>query len=133
MPRKRSSCCKTSSQARRPSCASRRSVALTSCVRLTYVAAQAEHAAADKKLKAERAQLSHFDDELKALEAVVRAQKQQAADAALALTKLEHEVVQLAKDRKTAATQAADLEAANEWIADEKACVRGAAECAPNG
>jgi structural maintenance of chromosome 2 len=127
--RRRSSCYKTSSQAKRPSCAIKRSVATASCVHLAYVAAQAEHAAADKKLKAERAQLSHFDDELKALEAVVRAQKQQAADAALALTKLEHEVVQLAKDRKTAATQAADLEAANEWIADEKACVRCVVGC----
>jgi hypothetical protein len=61
----------------------------------------------------------------------VQAQKQQAADDALTLTKLEYEVVQLAKDRKTAAAQAADLEAANEWIYDEKACVRCTVKCAP--
>jgi structural maintenance of chromosome 2 len=73
------------------------------------------------ELEAERAQLSHFDAEIKALDAAVAEQKAAAGDKDVDVARLEHDGAQLAKDAKAAQNTLGELERLHPWIADEKA------------
>jgi hypothetical protein len=58
------------------------------------------------------------------LDEVIKAKKQAASDAEVAIKKLEHEVQALAKEKATHATAATNLEKQYEWITEESQCVR---------
>ena len=82
-------------------------------------------AKAEAKLKSERAVLTAFDDELASLERDIEAKRQEMSDAELALQKLGHEIIALAKEETAATGLTRDLENQFEWIRDEKKSVDG--------
>lgn len=84
-----------------------------------YRGDQAAHLEAEGKLKEERATLTRFDDELKALDRVIKEKKKAAVDAELELKKLEHDMQTLAKEKAAAAHLVDNLEKQYEWIAEE--------------
>ncbi|TFK71416.1 condensin complex subunit SMC2 [Pluteus cervinus] len=81
---------------------------------------EADHAKAERKLQEERATLSRFDAELKELEKVIKGKKQQAADADLKISEIEHSVVTLEKEKTTASNMVANLEKQYDWIQEDK-------------
>ncbi|KAH9968264.1 hypothetical protein BC827DRAFT_1263973 [Russula dissimulans] len=78
-----------------------------------------EHGEAEGRLREERATLTRFDTELRDLDEVIKAKKQAASDAELAIKKLEHDLQALAKERAGHATAATNLERQYEWITSE--------------
>ncbi len=80
---------------------------------------QAEHAEAERRLQEERATLTRFDAELRDLDEVIKAKKQVAADAEVAIKKLEHDMQSLAKEKASHVTAVTNLEKQYEWIEEE--------------
>lgn len=80
-------------------------------------------ARAEKKLQEERATLSRYDDELKALEQVIKAKKQEISNADLDITKHEHDIVSLKREMTVAENQAINLEKQYDWIVEEQELV----------
>ncbi|CAK7568541.1 MAG: Structural maintenance of chromosomes protein 2 [Sporothrix epigloea] len=78
------------------------------------------HDAAQAELADERAKLSIYDDELRALDQATRNKNARIAEEGLELQKLGHMIERFHKDKQTAAKLAEDMEADHEWIADEK-------------
>jgi structural maintenance of chromosome 2 len=70
-------------------------------------------------LQEERATLTRFDAELRDLDEVIKAKKQAAADADVAIKKLEHDILSLAKEKTAHTTAVTNLEKQYEWIAEE--------------
>ncbi|KAI9457325.1 condensin complex subunit SMC2 [Lactarius psammicola] len=80
---------------------------------------EAEHGEAERRLQEERATLTRFDTELRELDEVIKAKKQEAADAELAIKKLEHDVQLLTKEKAGHVTSATNLEKQYDWIKEE--------------
>lgn len=80
---------------------------------------QTDHKRAEDKLKAERALLVRFDNELADLERDLKAKRQEIVDAELALKKLDHDLGVVSKERQTCETQKENLENQFTWILDE--------------
>ncbi|KAF8489517.1 condensin complex subunit SMC2 [Russula emetica] len=80
---------------------------------------EAEHAEAERRLQEERATLTRFDTELVELVEVIKAKKQAAADAEVAIKKLEHDIQSLAKEKAGHTTAVTNLEKQHEWIKEE--------------
>ncbi|KAH9957615.1 P-loop containing nucleoside triphosphate hydrolase protein [Russula dissimulans] len=78
-----------------------------------------EHGEAEGRPQEERATLTRFDTELHDLDEVIKAKKQVASDAEVAIKKLEHDLQALAKERAGHVTAATNLERQYEWIAEE--------------
>lgn len=70
-------------------------------------------------MQEERATLTRFDTELRELDEVIKAKKQEAADAELTIKKLEHDVQLLAKEKAGHVTGATNLEKQYDWIKEE--------------
>ncbi|WVQ94975.1 hypothetical protein IAU59_002067 [Kwoniella sp. CBS 9459] len=85
----------------------------------SYRDQQNDHKAAEAKLKAERAVLVAFDNELADLEKDLKAKKQEIADAELALKKLDHDIGVVAKEKSSAEGHKENLEKQFTWIVDE--------------
>ena len=79
-----------------------------------------EHDAAQAQLDDERAKLSIFDDELRALEQATRSKAARVAEESLEMQKLGHQVDKFHKEQQSAAQSVDHLEREHEWIADEK-------------
>ncbi|KAI0749775.1 RecF/RecN/SMC [Daedaleopsis nitida] len=77
-------------------------------------------AEAAKNLAEERATLNRYDEELKSLHRVVREKKQAISDTELQITKREHEVSNLGKEKTAAENAVANLEKQYEWIIEER-------------
>ncbi|KAK0478715.1 condensin complex subunit SMC2 [Armillaria novae-zelandiae] len=77
---------------------------------------QRSYETAYQELEQERATLSRFDGQLKELEGVIRAKKKDLVDADADLTKLDHAIQNLEKERKAAVHQVDSLEKNYEWI-----------------
>ena len=71
-------------------------------------------------LNEERATLTRFDNELKALDEIIKAKKQASTDAELHLKKLEHDLQSLAKEKVASVNLIANLEKVHPWIVEEK-------------
>ncbi len=80
---------------------------------------QGDHRAAEAKLKAERAALVAFDNELADLERDLKAKKQEIVDAELALKKLDHDIGLVAKEKSAVEGHRENLEKQFPWIVDE--------------
>ncbi|KAF8837161.1 condensin complex subunit SMC2 [Paxillus ammoniavirescens] len=80
---------------------------------------QAQHAEAEAQLQEERATLTQFDNELKELEEVMKAQKKGVSDADLNLKRLDHEIGALEKEKISQATNVTNLEKQYVWIREE--------------
>jgi len=70
-------------------------------------------------LQEERATLTRFDTELRDLDEAIKAKKQAAVDAEVAIKKLDHDIQSLAKEKTSATTAATNLERQYEWIKEE--------------
>jgi structural maintenance of chromosome 2 len=66
------------------------------------------HEKAERKLQEEHATLTRFDNELKELERVIKEKKQAMADADLELTKLQHDIQVLAKEKEDCRCESSD-------------------------
>ncbi|KAL7424509.1 Structural maintenance of chromosomes protein 2 [Cryptotrichosporon argae] len=86
----------------------------------TLAQQQADHKAAEQRLKQERAALIAFDTELVDLERDLKRKRQEIADGELALKKMEHDLGTLGKERSAAEAARDGLERQFAWIADEK-------------
>ncbi|KAK1922323.1 RecF/RecN/SMC [Papiliotrema laurentii] len=80
---------------------------------------QGDYAAAEEKLRAEKAVLVAFDTELSDLEHDLKAKKQEIVDAELSLKKLEHDIGLVAKEKASAEALQENLEKQFTWITDE--------------
>ncbi|KAF9220656.1 condensin complex subunit SMC2 [Gyrodon lividus] len=80
---------------------------------------EAKHAKAEAKLQEERATLTQFDNELKELEEVIKAQKKGVSDAELNMKRLEHELGALEKEKIAQAGNVTSLEKQFVWIREE--------------
>ncbi|CDO76576.1 hypothetical protein BN946_scf184950.g2 [Trametes cinnabarina] len=76
-------------------------------------------AKAERKLQEERATLSRYDEELKALEQVIKEKKKAISEHELTITKKEHDIATLQRERTVAENQATNLEKQYEWIIEE--------------
>ncbi|KAK8853473.1 hypothetical protein IAR55_004180 [Kwoniella newhampshirensis] len=85
----------------------------------TYKVQQNDHKAAEAKLKAERAVLVAFDNELADLEHDLKAKKQEIVDAELALKKLDHDIGLVAKEKTASEGHKENLEKQFPWILEE--------------
>ncbi|KAF8803977.1 condensin complex subunit SMC2 [Phlegmacium glaucopus] len=83
-------------------------------------ASEAEHATAEEKLQEEMATLSRFDQELKELDRVIKEKKGIVTKADLSIQEFLHDIQVLNKEKTSAANKVASLEAAYEWIAQDK-------------
>lgn len=81
---------------------------------------QGVHDAAQAELDDERAKLTGFDDELRALEEATRSKNARITEDGLELQKLGHQVDKFNKEQQTAVKTVADMEKEHDWIADEK-------------
>ncbi|KAJ7195092.1 condensin complex subunit SMC2 [Mycena pura] len=75
---------------------------------------------AENKLLEERAALKRFDNELQALDVVIKEKKQAINQTELAIQKLGIDIQNPAKDMNTAISLVAHLEQEHEWIQEEK-------------
>ena len=75
---------------------------------------------AERKLQEERATLSRYDEELKALERVIKQKKEDIENVAVELTKKDHDLGSLKKEKAAAESQVAGLEKQYDWIAQEQ-------------
>ncbi|KAI6127030.1 condensin complex subunit SMC2 [Pisolithus sp. B1] len=80
---------------------------------------EAKHARSTALLTAERATLTHFDNEMKSLEGVLRERKDGMDEADLSVKRLEHEITQLGKEKVAQRSEVERLEKAWEWIREE--------------
>jgi structural maintenance of chromosome 2 len=80
---------------------------------------QGDYAAAEEKLRAEKAVLVAFDTELSDLEHDLKAKKQEIVDPELSLKKLEHDIGLVAKEKASAEALQENLEKQFTWITDE--------------
>lgn len=85
----------------------------------TLASQQKDYTAAENKLKAERAVLVRFDNEVADLEHDLKAKRQEIVDAELALKKLDHDLGLLAKERTASENMKENLEKQFTWILDE--------------
>ncbi|KAI1436068.1 RecF/RecN/SMC N terminal domain-containing protein, partial [Xylaria sp. CBS 124048] len=81
---------------------------------------QETHDVAEAELDDERAKLSGFDDELRALEDATRSKNARIAEEGLEMQKLGHQVDKFGKEQQNAVQAVAHMEQEHEWIADEK-------------
>jgi len=81
---------------------------------------QAEHATAEEKLQEEMATLSRFDTELKELDRVIKEKKANVSQADLSIQEFQHDIQVLNKDKTSAVNKVTSLEAAYEWIEQDK-------------
>jgi structural maintenance of chromosome 2 len=68
--------------------------------------------------------LTRFDTELRGLDEVIKAKKQSASRAEVAIKNFDHEVQALAKEKAGHVTAATNLEKQYEWIAEESQWVK---------
>ncbi|KAI6043920.1 condensin complex subunit SMC2 [Pisolithus marmoratus] len=80
---------------------------------------EAKHARSTAVLTAERATLTHFDNELKSLDEVLHERKDGMVEADLSVKRLEHEITQLEKEKVAQKSAVERLEKAWEWITEE--------------
>lgn len=78
------------------------------------------HDTAQADLEAERAKLSIFDDELRALDNAMRSKKDRITEEGLEKQKLGHQVEKFNKEQQGAGQAVEHMEKEHEWIADEK-------------
>ncbi|KXJ92211.1 P-loop containing nucleoside triphosphate hydrolase protein [Microdochium bolleyi] len=78
------------------------------------------HDTAQAELDDERAKLTGFDDELRALEEATRSKNGRITEEGLEMQKLGHQLDKFNKEQQTAVKTVADMEKEHEWIADEK-------------
>lgn len=81
---------------------------------------QETHDKAQEDLEGERAKLSIFDDELRALEDAMRSKNARITEEGLEMQKLGHQVEKFNKEQQTAGQAVEHMEKEHEWIADEK-------------
>ncbi|KAH8196525.1 hypothetical protein TruAng_009321 [Truncatella angustata] len=81
---------------------------------------QETHDEAQAQLDDERAKLTLFDDELRALEEATRSKNSRIAEEGLEMQKLGHTVEKFHKEQQQAKQELERMEHAHEWIADEK-------------
>lgn len=72
------------------------------------------------KLKKERATLTRFDEELAALEQLIKTARQEVADVDLEKQKLEHELKTSEGQLSTLVSQGKKMEGKYTWILEEK-------------
>lgn len=78
------------------------------------------HDKAETDLEGERAKLSIFDDELRALEDAKRSKNSRITEEGLEMQKLGHQVEKFNKEQQGAGQAVEHMEKEHEWIADEK-------------
>ncbi|EFW98809.1 nuclear condensin complex subunit [Grosmannia clavigera kw1407] len=78
------------------------------------------HDSAQAQLEDERAKLSIYDDELRAVDQATRSKNARLAEESLEMQKLGHTVERFHKEQQHAKHSTAKLEEDHEWIADEK-------------
>lgn len=78
------------------------------------------HDKAQEDLEGERAKLSIFDDELRALEDAKRSKNARITEEGLEMQKLGHQVEKFDKEQQGAGQAVEHMEKEHEWIADEK-------------
>ncbi|KAH8680894.1 SMC2-like protein [Xylariales sp. PMI_506] len=81
---------------------------------------QKVHDEVQAHLDEERAKLTLFDDELRALEEATRSKNSRIAEESLEMQKLGHTVEKFNKEQQNAVQAVAQMEKEHEWIADEK-------------
>ncbi|TRX98854.1 hypothetical protein FHL15_000196 [Xylaria flabelliformis] len=81
---------------------------------------QETHDIAQAELDDERAKLTGFDDELRALEDATRSKNARIAEESLEMQKLGHQVEKFNKEQQNAVQAVAHMEQEHEWIADEQ-------------
>ncbi|KAH8160401.1 hypothetical protein CIB48_g7846 [Xylaria polymorpha] len=81
---------------------------------------QETHDVAQAELDDERAKLTGFDDELRALEDATRSKNARIAEESLEMQKLGHQVEKFNKEQQNAVQAVAHMEQEHEWIADEQ-------------
>ena len=84
------------------------------------IRAQDAHALAQAQLDDERAKLSGFDEELRALETTIKSKNGRITEEALETQKLGHQIERFHKDQQHATQLLAQMEAEHAWIADER-------------
>ncbi|KAF7330368.1 Structural maintenance of chromosomes protein [Mycena venus] len=84
------------------------------------VAKKAAYDEANSKLQEERATLKRFDNELLALDRVIKEKKAAISKTELAIQKLGIDIQNLTKDANAASNMVANLEKEHEWIQEEK-------------
>ncbi|CAD6568756.1 MAG: Structural maintenance of chromosomes protein 2 [Alectoria sarmentosa] len=75
---------------------------------------------AQARLDDERAKLTGFDEELRALEDASRSKSSRITEESLEMQKLAHHIEKFHKDQQSAGQMLKDLEKEHDWIADEK-------------
>ena len=75
---------------------------------------------AQARLDDERAKLTGFDEELKALEDASRSKSSRITEEGLEMQKLTHQIEKFHKDQQSAGQILKEMEKEHEWIADEK-------------
>ena len=103
----------------RQSCEERGAGYIPCCYKYLKLIQQAEHGEAERRLQEERPTLTRFDTGLRDLDEVIKAKKQAASDAEVAIKKLDHEIQALAKEKARYVTAATNFEKQYEWIAEE--------------
>lgn len=81
---------------------------------------QEAHDVAQAELDDERAKLTGFDDELRALEDATRSKNARIAEESLEMQKLGHQIDKFNKEQQNAVQIVANMEQEHEWIADEQ-------------
>jgi structural maintenance of chromosome 2 len=81
---------------------------------------QETHDLAQAELDDERAKLTGFDDELRALEEATRSKNARIAEESLEMQKLGHQIEKFNKEQQNAVQIVATMEQEHEWIADEQ-------------
>lgn len=75
-------------------------------------------------MQRERAVLSQFDEEVKALDATIKRIQEVLTDLDVEIKKTEHDIATATKDRQMSQALVAQLEKQNTWIPDEKKYVQ---------
>ena len=75
-------------------------------------------------MQCERAVLSQFDEEVKALDATIKRIQEVLTDLDVEIKKTEHDIAAATTDRQTSQALVAQLEKQNTWIPDEKKYVQ---------
>ncbi|OXV08340.1 hypothetical protein Egran_03897 [Elaphomyces granulatus] len=78
------------------------------------------HDITQAQLEEERAKLTSFDNELRALEEAIRSKTSRITEEGLEMQKLGHQLDKLHKDQQAAAQMVANMEKEHEWILGEK-------------
>lgn len=75
-------------------------------------------------MQRERAVLSQFDEEVKALDTTIKRIQEVLTDLDVGIQKTDHDIATATKDRQTSQAHVAQLEKQNPWIPSEKKYVR---------